>query len=81
MDQLFAQVAIATRRVCLVKFIAIAEWKFRNSSESLAFSFAHSCCSSRISRNFSRVEIVAEKILPQTSFDACILQATLCVHS
>jgi hypothetical protein len=49
--------------------------------ESLAFRRAHSCwaSSSRMSRNFSRVLIVP-KILPQTSFEACILRAILSVH-
>src|SRR5215203_3104446 len=42
---------------------------------------AHSCCASsrRLSRNFSRVSIVP-RILLQTSLDACILRAILCVQ-
>ena len=59
-----------------------APWQLRHSSESFAFMRAHSCCasSSRWSTNFSRVSMVP-KSLPQTSLDACILRAILCVHS
>src|SRR5262245_9372318 len=72
----------AARRVCLVKSIATDEWQFRHSSESLDFRRAHSCLanSSRMPINFCRVEMVP-KILPQTSFDACILRAILSVQS
>ena len=47
-------------RACLVMSIDSALWQLRHSSESLAFSRAHSCIasSSRWSRNFSRVLIV-----------------------
>ena len=56
-------------------------WQLRHSSESLAFNRAHSCLasSSRLSRNFSRV-LTVPKILPHTSFDACILRAILSVQ-
>ena len=73
---------VAARAVCLDRSIATDEWQLRHSRLSLAFSRAHSCCasSSLWSRNFRRVLIVP-KILPQTSFDACIFLAILSVHS
>src|SRR3954447_13019137 len=72
----------AARRVCLLKAIAAEEWQLRHSRESLAFSLAHSflASSSRASRNSCLVSIVP-KILPQTSFEACILRAILSVQS
>ena len=68
--------ASTARALWRVMSIDSAEWQLRHSSESLAPSRAHSRCasSSRCSRNFSRVLIVP-KILPQTSFEACILRA------
>jgi len=59
-----------------------ALWQLRHSSELFAFMRSHSlrASASRWSTNFSRVSMVP-KILPQTSFDACILRAILLVHS
>src|SRR6478609_7879521 len=71
----------AARLVCFVKSIAMAEWQFRHSNESLVFIRAHSffASSSLCFRNLSRVEIVP-KILPQTSLEAWILRAILFVQ-
>ena len=74
--------ASAARGLWRVKSIERKPWQLRHSSESLAFSRAHSweASSRRLSRNFSRLSMVP-KTLPQTSFEACILRAILCVHS
>src|SRR3954468_17257204 len=71
----------AARWVCLVRSIATAVWQLRHSSESFAFSRAHSCSatSRRRSRNFCRVVIVPNRC-PHTSLDACILRAILLVQ-
>ena len=65
-----------------LRSMATSEWQFRHSRLSLAFSRDHSrfAMTNRCSRNFWRVSMVP-KILPQTSFDACILRAILSVHS
>src|SRR5262245_45390082 len=57
-------------------------WQLRHSSELFALSRAHSCSASsrRMATNFSRV-LMVPKILPHTSFEACILRAILSVHS
>src|SRR6478752_8762201 len=73
--------ATEARGDCLVMSMESALWQLRHSRESLALKRAHSCAasSSRWSRNFSRVSMVP-KILPQTSFEACILRAILSVQ-
>ena len=74
--------AVGRARVLLGQVHRLAEWQLRHSSESFAFMRAHSRSASACaaSRNFSRVSIVP-KILPHTSFDACILRAILSVQS
>ena len=69
------------RLLCRVKSIEFRLWQFRHSSESLVFNRVHSCCanSNRLSTNFSRV-LMVPKIVPHTSFDACILRAILLVQ-
>ncbi|MCY1442288.1 hypothetical protein D9M71_586520 [compost metagenome] len=72
----------AARLPWRVKSMNSKLWQLRHSRESLALSRAHSCSanSRRMPRNLSRVLIVPNS-LPQTSLDACILRAILCVHS
>ena len=66
------------RGVCLWKSIASQLWQLRHSRESLAFITDCTCVASsaRLASNFSRVSMVP-KILPHTSFEACILRAIL----
>src|SRR5215831_6258661 len=69
------------RALCRVKSIEAKLWQLRHSSESLALSRAHSwrASSRRRLTNLSRV-LMVPKILPHTSFDACILRAILLVQ-